>query len=163
MPLFGKWYDGGLRTAVGQLSLAGTSLLEHVGLLDLMPNVVQKTKETAEALVAGAGKVKNQAADLGSSALEKTGVKSVYNAASGYIRGATETAKWGACKLMETGKGEKIDCYSLTCEPGKICYSPTCPRGRNISVLSKETFQDILRGVYQVGGETTGFLKPLSH
>lgn len=161
MPIVGKWYDGGLRTAVGQLSLAGTSLLDHVGLLDLMPNVVQKTKETAEALIQGAGKVSTQASHIGTSALEKTGVYSVYNAASGYIKGATETAMWGACKLRETGKGVKIDCYSISCEPGKVCYSPTCPRGRNISLLSKETFKDIIKGVYQVGGETTGFLKPM--
>ena len=89
-------------------------------------------------------------------------VSNLYSFASGCIKGATDTAKWGAVSLIENGKGENIDCYSSSCVAGKVCYVPTCPRGKNVKLLSKEAIQDIVMGLYQGVGERAGFLSAVS-
>jgi hypothetical protein len=165
MPIVGSWYDGSLRSAMGQISMAGTNILDKTGLLDLVPAIVSKTSETASSVKQNASDLKHMAFDIGSKSLEKTGMQSVfskyYSLASGYLKDATDTAKWGAASLIENGKGQKVDCYSSTCIPGKVCYSPTCPRGRNVEVLTRESVQNIVRGLYLGVGQRTGFLKPI--
>lgn len=152
VPVLGKWYDGSLRSTLGQVSLAGTQLLDRAGLLDLVPTLALKTKETAQSVVNRASAVTSSAASLGSRAVNMTGVPSVvsrvFNKASGVLSEASSTAKWGASMLMESGRGTEINCYSPTCQPGRLCYSPTCPRGSNTSLLSPEALQDLVRGAY---------------
>ena len=105
MPIVGGWYDGSLRSAMGQISLAGTNILDKTGLLDLVPSIVSKTSETASAVRQNASELKDLAFDIGSKSLEKTGVQSIfskyYSLASGYIKDATDTAK---CMLTKQGR-----------------------------------------------------------
>ena len=163
MPIVGSWYDGSLREAMGQISMAGSSFMEHVGLLDLVPNVVKRTQETAESVLKSAEHLTNKAVSIGSSALNKTGVSfimsSMYASASEILKDAKQSVKWGASSLLESGRGDSIDCYSSSCSPGQLCYSPTCPRGKTISFVSKSAIQDIIRGMYLgVGNRTNGLL-----
>jgi hypothetical protein len=88
-------------------------------------------------------------------------VSSIYQNVSHYVKDASVATKTGAFKLIESGRGEKIDCYSPSCAAGQLCYVPTCPRGMNISFLSKAAVQDIIKGVYLGVGHKTGFLRTL--
>ena len=87
------------------------------------------------------GSLSSRIAGLGSSALQATGVTSLVGSTLGF-------ARWGASTLYEQGKKEKIDCYSISCTPGQLCYSPTCPRNSSYSFLSAEAVQDIISGAY---------------
>ena len=165
MPIIGGWYDGSLRSAMGQISMAGTNILDKTGLLDLVPSIVSKTTETASAVRQNANDIKDKAMNIGSKSLERTGMQSMfskcYSLASGYVKDAKDTAKWGAAALIENGKGERVDCYSSSCKPGQVCYSPTCPRGKNVELLSRESVQNIVKGLYLDVGQRTGFLKTI--
>ncbi|KAL2914927.1 hypothetical protein HK105_205470 [Polyrhizophydium stewartii] len=160
MPIVGSWYDNSLRNAVGQISIAGTNLLEYTGLLDLVPVAVQKTRQAAGAVRQRAGQLASSATRAGGYALEATGVPSLVG---GVVSVAADYAKWGAASLIEEGRGEHIDCYSPTCRPGKLCYSPTCPRGRSHAWLSRGALQDIVKGAYTGAAKQVGFLKPHPH
>ncbi len=148
VPVLGRWYDGSLRSTLGQVSLAGTQLLDRVGLLDLVPSLALKTKETAQSVVDRPSAVSTSAASLGSRAVTMTGVPSVMSRVARTASGVLSTAKWGASVLLESGRGMTVNCYSSTCQPGRLCYSPTCPRGSNVSLLSADALQDIVRGAY---------------
>lgn len=150
MPILGGWYDGTIRNAVGQISLAGTSLLDYSGFLDFAPRAVDATKSTASSIKNKVTGLASSTLRLGGSALNATGVPSLIGNIAGLV-------KWGAASLSEQGK-EKIDCYSPTCTPGTICYSPSCPRGKSFSFLSTEAVQDIIKGAYTVGTSKIGFL-----
>ena len=150
VPILGNFYDHSLRNAVGQISLAGTSLLEYTGLLDLLPAAVAKTKETAASVRNGVGQLANNASGAAGNAFEKTGVNSLFHVAAGYV-------KWGASALLEEGRGEHVDCYSPTCRPGQTCYSPTCVRGQSYEWLSKDTVSDIIKGAYSTASKRTFF------
>lgn len=169
MPIIGKWYEHGIRTAIGQLSMAGTSVLNATGILDLFPAAVRISTDTARGVKMKANAFANRALEVGVPALEATGVtplvRDVYgltNRAVGWATNTTKEAaqltKSAAVKLIEDGRGENIDCYSPTCEPGKRCYSPTCPRGNTYELLSVDAVADIVKGAYQGVGRTTGLL-----
>ncbi|TPX57338.1 hypothetical protein PhCBS80983_g03910 [Powellomyces hirtus] len=172
MPIFGKWYEHGIRTAVGQISMAGTSVLNATGLLDLVPAAVRVGTDTATAVKIKATRIGSRVAEVAAPAWEATGVtplvRDVYgltNRAVGWAtsttRGAAQMTRSAAARLIEDGRGDHVDCYSPTCKPGQNCYSPTCPRGKHIAELSVEMVGDIVKGAYQgVGRLSTGFLKP---
>lgn len=164
MPILGSWYESTIRNAVGQMSMAGSSMLEYSGFLDFAPKAVETTKSTASSLKNKAGSLVTSATQLGGSALEATGVSSVLRyktqgleiSTNPLSSGVTGFVKWGAASLIEEGQEIKIDCYSPSCAPGSVCYSPTCPRGQQLRLLSRSTLNDVIRGVY------TGTTKRLS-
>ncbi|KAJ3337701.1 hypothetical protein HDU91_001400, partial [Kappamyces sp. JEL0680] len=43
MPILGGWYDSTIRNAVGQISMAGSAVLEYTGFLDFAPKAVDAT------------------------------------------------------------------------------------------------------------------------
>lgn len=151
MPILGSWYDSTIRNAVGQISIAGTSLLEYSGFLDFAPRAVDATKSGAASVYGSVGSLSSRVVRLGGSVLNATGVPSLIGGLAGY-------AKWGAARLIESGKDAKIDCYSPSCSPGLICYSPTCPRSRSYAFLSRGAIQDVIKGVYT--GTTKTFFRP---
>ncbi|KAJ3148878.1 hypothetical protein HDU89_004459 [Geranomyces variabilis] len=170
MPIFGKWYETGIRTAVGQLSMAGTSVLNATGLLDLVPAAVRVGADAATAARIKTARLATRVAAVAAPAWEATGVtplvrdvRGVAGRAVGWAAGATRDAGQmtlaAASRLREDGRGETVECYSPTCEPGRACYSPTCPRGKHIAELSVDAVADIVRGAYQGVGRSTGFLK----
>lgn len=154
MPIIGGFYDHSLRNAVGQMTMAGTSFLQYTGVLDMMPEAVNRTKSTAWAVRGQVGSIASNlsttATGVAGSALERTGMDSflggLINTASGYV-------KWGAGKMIEEGRGQTILCYSVSCAPGKVCYSPTCPRGQSIP-LSKDSLAAIVRGLYSTAAKS---------
>ena len=109
--------------------------------MDFAPKAVDGVKGGASAVKQTVGSISSRIAGLGSSALRATGVTSLVGTTLGY-------ARWGASKLYEEGKNEKIDCYSVSCQPGILCYSPTCPRNSSYSFLSGEAVHDIICGAY---------------
>jgi hypothetical protein len=137
MPLVGSFYESTIRNALGQISLAGTSLLEYSGFLDFAPKAVQSTKNTAGNLSMRVVNIASKATEMTTNVIEKTPVPGIM----GYI-------KWGASSLIEKGKGIQISCYSPTCQPGMICYSPTCVR-KGYSIMSRESIQDIIKGLFR--------------
>ncbi|KAJ3255078.1 hypothetical protein HK103_006621 [Boothiomyces macroporosus] len=151
MPIIGSWYDSTIRNAVGQISLAGTSLLDYSGFLDFAPKAVDATKSTAHSIRQGLGSIASKGIKLGGSVVAATGVPSLLGGLAGY-------AKWGAAALIEEGQHQKIDCYSPSCTPGTICYSPTCPRGQAYSYLSKDAITQIVKGAYTGAAKTTSYL-----
>jgi hypothetical protein len=58
--------------------------------------------------------------------------------------------------LIEEGKNINVQCYSMTCEPGRICYSPTCVRSKNYEWLSKTAMKDIVKGLYSTTAALAG-------
>lgn len=151
MPIVGGWYESTIRNAVGQISLAGSSVLEYTGFLDFAPRAVDATKSTASSIKSKAGSLVSSATRIGGSALAATGVTSV-------LSGVTDFVKWGAASLIEEAHQEKIDCYSPSCTPGTICYSPTCPRGQQLKWLSRATVHDIIKGAYTGSSKRISFL-----
>lgn len=77
MPIVGGWYESTIRNAVGQISIAGSSMLEYTGFLDFAPRAVDATKSTASSLKSRAGNLVSSATRLGGSALAATGVSGV--------------------------------------------------------------------------------------
>ncbi|TPX58563.1 hypothetical protein SpCBS45565_g07961 [Spizellomyces sp. 'palustris'] len=167
MPLIGKYYETSIRTALGHLTLAGTSVLNATGILDLFPAAVRVSSDTASAMRKKASRITN---DIALPALEATGVtplvrdafqltQNAMGWATENARGAASLTRSTAVKLIEEGRGG-VDCYSPTCKPGQICYSSTCPRGKTYQMLSVDAVADIVKGVYQgVQKSTTGLLK----
>lgn len=151
MPILGNWYDHTIRNAVGQISMTGTSLLDYTGFLDFAPRAVDAAKSTASSLRQSAGCLVSGAFGLGVGALQATGVPSLFS-------GVGSVVKWGAASLSEEGQKTKVDCYSPSCVPGSICYSPTCPRNQSFSFLSKQSVHDIIKGAYS--GAEKRFLTP---
>ncbi|KAJ2998570.1 hypothetical protein HDV02_004385 [Globomyces sp. JEL0801] len=151
MPILGSWYDSTIRNAVGQISMAGTSILDYSGFLDFAPKAVDATKNTASSIGSGVSNLAYKGLNLGGKVLTKTGVAGLIGGLAGY-------AKWGAAALIEVGQDDKIDCYSPSCVPGTICYSPTCPRGQSYAWLSRHTVSDIVRGAVTGAGKTTSYL-----
>lgn len=121
----------------------------YTGFLDFAPRAVDGVKGGATVVKQKVGSLSSRIAGLGSSALNYTGVTSLVGSTLGL-------ARWGASALIEQGKKEKIDCYSISCCPGQLCYSPTCPRNSSYSFLSSEAVQDIIKGVYS-GTSSTFF------
>ncbi|KAI8924749.1 hypothetical protein BC831DRAFT_463909, partial [Entophlyctis helioformis] len=159
VPIIGGFYDQSLRNAVGQISMAGTSLLDYTGILDFVPAAVQKTVGAASAVRQKAGQIAGSVTHAGGRVIEATGVPSLIG---GVVAVAADYAKWGAASLIEEGRGDHIDCYSPTCRPGKICYSPTCPRGRSYTWVSSQSIQDIIKGAY-TGASKQVFFRTHSH
>jgi hypothetical protein len=141
MPIIGSWYDSTIRNAVGQISIAGTNLLDMTGFLDFAPRAVNATKSGVTSIKKTVGGIAARGLSIGSSALSLTGVPSLVSNVKNYVQ-------WGASTLMEHGNDAKIQCYSPTCEPGKLCYSPTCPRNQSYQFLSKQALHDIIKGAY---------------
>lgn len=77
MPILGGWYKSTIRNAVGQISMAGSSVLEYTGFLDFAPKAVDATKSTASSFKNKAGSIVSSATRLGGSALAATGVSGV--------------------------------------------------------------------------------------
>lgn len=152
MPILGSWYDQTIRNAVGQISMAGTSVLDYTGFLDFAPRAVDATKSTATSLRSAVGSMASSGIRMGGSALAATGVPTLFY-------GVTDFVKWGAASLIEESKIEKIDCYSVSCTPGTLCYSPTCPRGQSYAWVSRTVVQDIIRGAYIGTGKTISSLR----
>ncbi|KAI8907863.1 hypothetical protein EDD86DRAFT_208333 [Gorgonomyces haynaldii] len=151
VPIIGNFYDQSLRNAVGQISLAGSSLLEYTGVLDMLPKAVEKTKGAASALSRGVGSLASGATGIAGSALERTGVSSLLNYAAGY-------AKYYGSIMIEEGRGEHVDCYVPTCRPGLLCYSPTCPRGKSYQWMTRDAISDIVKGAYSTAAKRAPFL-----
>ncbi|KAI8837337.1 hypothetical protein BC829DRAFT_48321 [Chytridium lagenaria] len=151
LPILGGFYETGIRSALGQLTLAGSAVLEYTGILDTIPRGVNMVKGAAGAARATVGDIVRGARAMGGAAAHASGVDRVYEASvnvggrwAGEIRGvvgwAADGARTTAAHLIEEGKGMRVDCYSPTCKPGQVCYSPTCPRGRSLSI-SVDSFQ----------------------
>lgn len=106
--------------------MAGTTLLDYTGVLDFVPAVVDKTRETASKLNSGVRSTANSAVEGAGSVLD--------NYFGSYINYAKHKLNWSVSSLIEEGRQKKVDCYSMTCQPGRICYSPTCVRSQNYEV-----------------------------
>ncbi|KAI8823404.1 uncharacterized protein EV422DRAFT_353699 [Fimicolochytrium jonesii] len=171
MPIIGKYYEHEIRTAVGQLSMAGASVINATGLLDLVPAAVRVGSDTATAARQKAERIASRTAEVAIPALEATGVtplvRDLYglsNRALGWAanttREAAQMTRSTAAQFLEDGRGDVVDCYSPTCEAGKTCYCPTCPRGKAYRMLSVDTVSKIMRGAYQgLGKSSSSFLK----
>jgi hypothetical protein len=111
------------------MTLAGSSILDYTGVLDLVPAVVDRTRQTASAFKSGVGSgvghIANNAQDAAKSALDYTGATRYFGS---YISYAKSTLSWASASLIEEGRHITVKCYSPSCAPGVICYSPTCVR-----------------------------------
>ncbi|KAJ3217458.1 hypothetical protein HDU67_007928 [Dinochytrium kinnereticum] len=157
LPILGGFYETGIRSALGQLTLAGSAVLEYTGILDTIPKGVSMVKGAAGAARAKVGDIVGWTRSMGGAAAHASGVDRVIEASvsvggrwAGEIRGvvgwAAEGARSTAAVLIEEGKGVRVECYSPTCKPGQVCYSPTCPRGRSLT-MSLDSFQNVVKGM----------------
>ncbi|KAJ3409480.1 hypothetical protein HDV05_004424 [Chytridiales sp. JEL 0842] len=159
LPIVGRFYDNGLRSALGQITLAGSGLLSATGVLDLVPWAVKKV-----------GSARTKAGEMVGAVVNASGVPTLMEAvgevggrwvstAKEAVEWAAEGAKGTAAALIEEGRGVHVDCYSPTCKPGQVCYSPTCLRGKTLTTkLSVDNMQSIIRGMYLEGGKRAGIL-----
>ncbi|KAJ3010918.1 hypothetical protein HKX48_007136 [Thoreauomyces humboldtii] len=183
MPILGKYYDTHLRTAMGQIAMTGTSVLNATGLLDLVPAAVRVGTDTATAVRDRTANLASRVRGVAVPALEATGVtplvRDVYGLTRSAAHWASVTTRDTAARIGEYGKQAAIaatsfsasgqaavDCYSPTCAPGQACYSPTCPRGKTYAHLKEESVAAVVRQVYTgqdlgTDGEG-GFLRPLA-
>jgi hypothetical protein len=144
---------------LGQITLAGSGILEYTGVLDLVPWAVQKV-----------GSARAAAGHVVTTVVNATGVPTLVGAvgevggklvhtAKETVGWATEGARGAAAVLIEEGKGVHVDCYSPTCKAGQMCYSPTCMRGKTLTTkLNVDNLQSIIKGMYIEGGKRTGLL-----
>ncbi|KAJ3195527.1 hypothetical protein HK101_011891 [Irineochytrium annulatum] len=167
LPIVGGFYDTTLRGALGQLTLAGSAVLNYTGLMDAVPKGVSLVKGAVGATRAKVGEVYRGTMALTGAVAHATGVDRVIDASFAAVGGIRSTVNWAveggrdaAASLIEEGKGVVVDCYSPTCKAGVTCYSPTCPRGRTLTVgLTMENVGSIVKGMYLEGGKRTGLFK----
>ncbi|KAJ3327442.1 hypothetical protein HDU76_011794 [Blyttiomyces sp. JEL0837] len=171
LPIVGGFYDNGLRSALGQITIAGSGILNSTGLLDMVPWAVDRVGKAASATKQKAGEVVGTATSIAKSTVAATGVPTLISAVAEvggrWVSVAKDAASWvaeeargTAASLIEEGKGVRIDCYSPTCRPGLVCYSPTCLRGKSLTVnMNVDNLQSIVKGMYIEGGKRTGLLK----
>jgi hypothetical protein len=129
VPIVGGLYDHSIRNAVGQISLAGTSLLQNSGFLDYAPTAATRIKDRAVSVKNKVSSITSSVIGIGGSALRVTGVS--------YIAGGVANLYWGSSKSEES-RDEKPQptCYSPTCAKGVLCYSPSCVRNPSFVTLA---------------------------
>ncbi|KAJ3099784.1 hypothetical protein HDU97_002762 [Phlyctochytrium planicorne] len=131
LPIVGGLYETGFRSALGQITLASSAVLEYTGILDSIPAGVKMVKGVASSARATVGEIVGKALSVGSTLTHASGVDRVISASmnvggkwAGEIRDvvgwATEGAKSQAAAFMEEGKGVVVDCYSYSCRPGQF-------------------------------------------
>ena len=102
VPIIGGFYSTSIRNAVGQLSLAGTALLDYAGLLDLVPDTVDRVGKTASSTAHSLSARMEQLASLGMA----TGDRALrYAGLSGLVISYSQYIKATASSLLEEGRG----------------------------------------------------------
>ena len=114
LPVVGNLYDTGIRSALGQLTLAGGGILEYTGVLDIVPWAVSKVGRAAHVAGEAAGAVVGGA----KATVRATGVPSLVGrviGAGGWAVGKAQTtmgwvadeARDTAATFIESGKSVK--------------------------------------------------------
>jgi hypothetical protein len=109
-------------------------------MLDFVPAVVNRTQQTASKINTGVRSTASQAVQNVSSYIDSY--------FGNIITYGKNKLNWSMSTLIEEGKNINVQCYSLTCEPGRLCYSPTCVRSKNYEWLSKDALKDVIKGLY---------------